>query len=141
MVSNSRRIAGAPSRRFAEAPSHPFAAAAPRLAELGLRAVVRERGRAVPAAEGGHLVGIQPGGGNAAAGYLPDGGGAFRRGPLAGNPIQASPIQAGVGTKSTAQISTVQNSTDKHNSIQMTRLVPASWGELGPHRGKEPGPA
>ena len=125
---NSRSVAGVPSCRAAEAPSRPTAASAPRRPDgFRLGTVVRKRDLAVPAAGSGYLAGIGIGGGIAAAGDQLGLGGAFRSGPFSGNPI--------VVTKST-----VHNSTDQHNN-QMTRLVPASWGEVGPHRAREPEPA
>jgi hypothetical protein len=133
MLINSYCVAGAPSRRVAEARSRGVAAAASRSqAGFGPGAIVRERRRAFPVADSGSLAGIWTGGANDAAGYLPGCGGALRR-----NPLARGPVQAGVVTKSIAN-----NSNDKHNSIQMTRPVPASWGEVGPHRVREqPGPA
>jgi len=129
MVINSQSVVGVPSRQLAEVPSRQVAAAPRRPDGFGPCAAVRERGLAVPVADGGYLPGIWTGGGNDAAGYLPGSGGAFKRGPLAG-------IQAGFATNST-----VDNSNDQHNTIKMARLVPASRGEVGPHRVREPGPA
>ena len=114
MLINSDCVVQAPSRRVALAPSQ-------QLAGFGPDAVVRERGWAGLAVKAGRKSGIWSGGASAAAGYLPGLEGSF---------------QASVVAKST-----VQNSTDQHNTIQVTRLVPASRGEVGPHPVREPGPA
>jgi hypothetical protein len=128
MLINSQCVAEAPSRRVATAGSR-------RLAEIGLGAVVPVRGRGDLGAGVGWMSGIR-GGADKAAGYLPGVARAFRPGQLAATPVQPSTLQATVVTKST-----VQNSTDQHNTIQVTRLVPASRGEVGPHPVREPGPA
>jgi len=137
MLINSECVAQAPSRQVALATSRRAAAAGSRqLAGLGLGAVVCEHGRAGLAVEAGTKSGIWSGGGSAAAGYLPGAEGSFGAGQLAVSPAQASPIQASVVTKIA-----VYNRTDQHNNIQMTRLVPAFGGEVGPHLGREPEPA
>lgn len=134
MLINSRCVAGTPSRRVTDAPSRRVAAPAPRrLAGFGREAIVRERGLAGPAADGGYLAGIWAGGGNAAAGYLPDPEGSFRLGQRA---LQVGKAQGCAGTKVT-----VDNSNDQHKSIQMALLIPANRGEVGPQRVREPGPA
>jgi hypothetical protein len=105
-----------------EAPSRGASAAGSRrLADLGPGALVRTRGRGDLAAE---------------AGYLPGLAGSFRPAQVAASPVQTGILQVSVVTKST-----VQNSNDKHNTIQVTRLVPATQGEVGPHPVREPGPA
>ena len=114
MLINSQCVAEAPSRRAVTAGSR-------RLATFGLAADMPVQGRGQLAAE---------------AGYLPDLAGAFRLGQLASGPAQPSTLQV-----STAKKSTVQNGTYQHNSIQVTRLVPASREGVGPHPGREPGPA
>ncbi|HEY7324974.1 MAG TPA: hypothetical protein VH520_09120 [Streptosporangiaceae bacterium] len=92
-------------------------------------------GRGDLAAEVGGMSGIR-GGAYKTAGYLPGLDGSLRSGPLAASPAQPSTLQASAVMKST-----VQSSTYQHNCIQVTRLVPASRGGVGPHPGKEPGPA
>lgn len=128
MLINSQCVAEAPSGRVVTADSRS-------LAELGLGAVVHVRGRADIAAGAGRMSGIW-GGGNAAAGYLPDLGSNFQPGRLTSGPVQPRTCQVSVVTKST-----VQNSTDQHNTIQVTRLVPATRGGVGPHPAREPWPA
>jgi hypothetical protein len=129
MLINSECVAQAPSRQVALAPSRRAAAAGSlRPDGFGLDAVVRERGQVGLAVEAGWKSGIWSGGDSAAAGYLP--------GQLAGSPAQAGPFKASFAMKSA-----VQNSTDPHNNIQVTRLVPASRGGVGPHPVREPGPA
>jgi hypothetical protein len=128
MLINSQCVAEAPSRRVATAGSR-------RSAGFGLGAVVRVRGRGDLGAGVGPMSGIW-GGADKAAGYLPGFAGSLLPGQLAANPAQPSTSRARVVTKSA-----VQNSTDKHNTIQVTRLVPAGRGEVGPHPVREPGPA
>lgn len=128
MLINSPCVAEAPSRRVATAGSR-------RLADIGLGAAVRVSGRGDLAAEVGGMSGIRSGA-YKAAGYLPGLEGSFRSGPLAASPVQPGTQQASVVMKTT-----VQSSTDQHNTIQVARLVPASRGGVGPHPGKEPGPA
>jgi hypothetical protein len=137
MLMNSDCVVQAPSRQVALAPSCRAAAAGSRqLAGIGLGAVVRERGRTGLAVEAGLKSGIWSGGGSTAAGYLSGPEGYLQPDQVTVSPAQASPIQASVVMKST-----VQNSTDQHNSIQVTRLVPAFRGGVGPYPGREPGPA
>jgi hypothetical protein len=148
MLITSDCVAGTPSCRTAEVPSRRVApVASRRLAGFGPGAVVRERGLAGPAAE----VGNWCGGDTAMAGYLPGLEGSVQFGQVANqagrtqaaeiqaSKIQASEIQASKIQASTATKSTVQNGTDQHNT--MTRLVPAFWGEVGPHPAREPWPA
>jgi hypothetical protein len=129
MLINSQCVAEAPSGRVVTADSR-------RQAEFGVGAVVHARGRADTAAGAGRMSGIWGGSGKAAAGYLPDLGSEFQRGQLASGPVQPGTLQVSVITKSP-----VQNSTDQHNTIQVTRLVPATRGGVGPHPVREPGPA
>ncbi len=129
MLINSVRVAEAPSRCVATAGSR-------RLAGFGLGAVVRVRGQADLAAEAGRMSGVRRGGGNARLGYLPGLADSVRPGQLAGSPVQARTLRSSVVTKSTVQISNYQ-----HNTIQVTRLVPAGPGGVGPHPVREPGPA
>lgn len=119
----------------AEAPSRVATAGSRRLAGIGLGAVVRVSGRGDQATEFGSKSGIR-GGACTAGGYLPGRKGSFRSGPLAASSAQPGTLQASVVMKST-----VQSSTNQHNTIQVARLVPASRGGVGPHPGKEPGPA
>jgi hypothetical protein len=129
MLINSECVAQAPSRQVALAPSRGTAAAGSRqTADLGLGAILRDCGHAGPAVEAGRKAGIWGGGDRAAAGYVP--------GQLAVSPAKASQLQA-----SGAANSAVQNSSYEDNYIQMTRLVPAFRGEVGPHPMREPGPA
>ena len=128
MLINSHCVAEAPSRRVAIAGSR-------RSAEFGLGAVVHVRGRGDLGAGAGSMSGSW-GGADKAAGYLPGFAGSLQPGQLAANPVQPSTLHASIVTKNA-----VQNSTDKHNTIQVTRLVPASRGEVGPHPVREPGPA
>jgi len=124
------------SHGVAEAPSCCVATAGSRRsAEFGLGAVVRVRGRGNLGAGVGSMASSW-GGTDKAAVYLPGFAGSLRPGQLAAHPVQPSAVQASVVTKNA-----VQNSTDKHNTIQVTRLVPASRGEVGPHPVREPGPA
>jgi hypothetical protein len=158
MLITSDCVAGTPSCRTAEVPSRRVApVASRRLAGFGPGAVVRARGLAGPAAEAGNW----RGGDTAMAGYLPGLEGSVQLGQAANqagrtqigeiqaskiqaskiqaSKIQASKIQASKIQASTATKSTVQNGTDQHNT--MTRLVPAFWGEVGPHPAREPWPA
>jgi len=128
MLINSECVAQAPSRQVALAPSRGTAAAGSRrTAGFGPGAILPDRGYAGPAVEAGQKAGIWGGGDRAAAAYLP--------GQIAVSPAKASQLQAGVAN------SAVQNSSYQHNYIQMTRLVPAFRGEVGPHSVREPGPA
>jgi len=113
------------SQCVAEAPSRCAATADPQLAIFDLGLVARVRGRKDLAAGAGWMSGIS-GGNNAAAGYLLGLAAGFQPGQPASGPAKAS---------------TVQTSTDQHNTIQVTRLVPASREGVGPHPGREPGPA
>lgn len=119
MLINSQCVAEAPSRCVATADPRQLA-----IFDLGLVALVR--GRKDLAAGAGWMSGIEGGGNNAAADYLLGLAAGFQPGQPASGPAQAS---------------TVQNSTDQHNTIQVTRLVPASRGGVGPHPGREPEPA
>jgi hypothetical protein len=137
MLINSECVALAPPRPVALAPSHRAAPAGTgRLAGLGQGTVVCERGLAGLADEAGWTSGAWDGGDKAAVGYQPGLEGSFRPGqPMAGQ-HQATTVQASNVRKSAAD-----NSTDQHNTIQVTRLVPAFRGGVGPHPGKEPWPA
>ena len=128
MLINSHCVAEAPSRRVAIAGSR-------RSAGFGLGAVVRVRERGNLGAGAGSMAGSWAGA-DSATGYLPGFAVSLTPGQLAAHPVQPSTLQVSVITKSA-----VQNSTDKHNTIQVTRLVPASRGEVGPHPVREPGPA
>jgi hypothetical protein len=119
----------------AEAPSGVATAGSRRPADIGLGALVRVSGRGDLATELGSMSGTR-GGASTAGGYLPGGQGSFRSGPLAASSVQPGTLQASVVIKST-----VQSSTNQHNTIQVARLVPASRDGVGPHPGKEPGPA
>ena len=123
------------SQCVAEAPSRVATAGSRRLADIGLGAVVRVSGRGDLATELGSMSGIR-GGASKAGGYLPGREGSFRSGPLAARSVQPGTLKASVATKST-----VQSSSNQHNTIQVALLVPASRGGVGPHPGKEPGPA
>ena len=129
MLINSLRAAEAPSGCAATAGSR-------RLAGFGLGAVVGVRGQADLAAEAGRMSGVWDCGDIARISYLPALADSFRPGQLACSPVQASTLQSSVVTKSTVQIRNYQ-----HNTIQVTRLVPAGRGEVGPHPVREPGPA
>lgn len=124
-------------RCVAEVPSRAQAASRPVLApSLPVPAAPsRVRGQADLAAGAGFMRGGWSGGTKAAAGYLPGIAGSFRIGQLAAIPAQAGPAQMRTTKK------TVHNTTDQQNSIQETRLVPVSRGEVGPHPAREPGPA
>jgi hypothetical protein len=131
MLINPECVAQAPSRPVALAPSSRAAAAGSRRqAGFGPGAVLRERGWAGPATDAGRKSGIWCGE-SAAAGYLPGVEGSFRLGQRA-----VSSGQSSVVTNSTAY-----NSTNQHNNMQVTRLLPAPKGEVGPHPEREPGPA
>lgn len=129
MLITSICVAEAPSRRAATADSR-------ELAGFGLGAIVRADGPADLAAEAGRMSGMWRGCDKARVGYLSGLAGSFQPGQLAAGPVQAGTFHASVVTKSTVQISNYQ-----HNTIQVTRLVPASRGEVGPHPVREPGPA